>query len=60
MVVRLSTPTASDFLHAHVVTVAIIAQVSIGIFAGHVAYGQVHTSHKLVDMVEAHAPHVLL
>ena len=47
------TDSLFDFLHAHVVTVAIIAQVSIGIFAGHVAYGQVHTSHKLVDMVEA-------
>ena len=38
------------------VTVAIIAQVSVGVLAGHVAYGKVHASHKLVYVVETQCP----
>ena len=42
-----------QFLHLHMVPVAIITEVGIRIFAGHIAYGEIHTSHKFVYMVKA-------
>ena len=42
-----------DLLHPYIATVAVVAQVSVGVFARNVACRQVDASHKLIDVVEA-------
>ena len=39
------------FLHANVVPIAIIAEVSIRVFARYLTHSEVQSAHKLVDMV---------
>ena len=42
-----------DLLHAEVVAIAVIAQVSIRVFSRHITNSQVEPAHKLVHVVEA-------
>ena len=50
-----------DLLHADIATVAVVAEIGVGVLAGDVADGQVHTAHELVDVIEAEgAPRVAL
>ena len=39
-------------LHSHIAMVAIVGEISIRILSGHVAHSKVHTSHKLIYVVE--------
>ena len=41
------------FLHFHVVTVPVVAKISVRVFTGNIAYGKIHTSHKFIYVVEA-------
>ena len=47
------TDSFFKFLHFHVITIAIVAEVSVRIFTGHIANGKIHASHKLIYMVKA-------
>ena len=50
-----------DFLHAHVVMITIVRQISIRFFASHLTYGEVHATHELKHVVKAEcAPSVIL
>ena len=50
-----------DFLHAHVVMIAIVRQISIRFFASHLTYGEVHATHELKHVVKTEcAPGVIL
>ena len=42
-----------DLLHAEVVAIAVIAQISIRVFSRHITNSQVEPAHKLVHVVEA-------
>ena len=40
-------------LHTHVAVVAVVGEIGVGVLAGDVAHGEVHTAHELIHMVEA-------
>ena len=42
-----------QLLHAHVVAVAVVAHICVGVLARDIAHGEVHPSHELVNVVEA-------
>ena len=48
----LDTDSLLHLLHSHIAMVAIVGEISIRILTGYVAHCEVHTSHKLIYMVE--------